>query len=106
MPRRKRKGPATIIWRTLCNRCSAPVLWLPELEEYKRKWGPVNATPVPADRWTSEAEHDVRGFDLHGMTISGRRVDSAEEATRYVNIYTRHRCAERKPGRCDVPVDG
>ncbi len=105
MPRRKHRGPARSVWRTVCTRCGAAILWLPELRDYKRKWGPVNARPVPTDRWSSEAEHDIRGFALDGLSISGRSVANSQEATRYVEIFTRHQCEKRKPGRRDVPIE-
>ena len=97
MVRRNKRGrprrPRSTAQVADCRICGRRVVWLPETTDYcARRDGPMNHQAVNADRFTSEAEHDVHGFTVDGLAISGKRVVHPEDAERLVVVYTRHHC--------------
>lgn len=95
MARRKKKPPPRRTAQVVeCRICGAKIVWLPETEDYcARRDGPCNVEPVGIDRWVRADEADTHGFTLMGMRLDGKRVDTADQATTYVVIFTRHYCA-------------
>jgi len=91
--RKKKYPPRRVAQLADCRRCGKKVLWLPESEDYcARRDGPCNPEAVGIDCWTRSEEADTHGFTRTGMRLDGRRVDTRDQATRYVQVYTRHYC--------------